>query len=413
MPNELPWRARRPYDVTRFSYAGLSFKEIGALPTPLRSYLRIAETRPSLYALYWIAKVGGFIYVLAIEDSQERIFVYAFSDSLTHASIWPRTKSLDVELGKTLKEWVKADRRYDSIANDDTEIRQVLDRGLETPEAIDESIDEFSDPNSIRHEIDSIFRPRKKFQHDVGAVVHFVFNSALDSCDSVFSTFAERFGKFAEYHESTTEPNQRFLYRPGSRPDRVLLVAHADTVWQHGREPNSQTIMPKTIRDEHYVVRSESPTAGLGADDRAGVAMVWQLATLGHSLLLVDSEEVGMRSSLFLQKKFPKLFDEIQRSHAFIVQFDRRGAKDFKCYDVGTDEFRRYLKSELPRFNEPDRSSFTDVCVLARDVCGVNVSVGYDHEHQAAEELDLKVWQRNIDLYRHWLSKSQLPRFTR
>ena len=414
MPNE-PWHVKDPWDVERFSYAGLSFHTAYTLPRPLRTYFKIVSDWPGIHGLYWAVKAGDVLYVLGMhEDDTSRVYSYATTpDHLTHASVWRNTKALDAALTKTLKEWIVADRRFDAAVNDDPEISRVLDQGLETPEAIDESIDEFSDPAAIRDEVNSIFRPRKKFQHDVGAVVHFVFNSALDSCDSVFSTFAERFGKFAEYHENPKDPSQRFLYRPGSRPDRVLLVAHADTVWQHSKEQDAQTLMPKTVRDDRYVVRSESPDAGLGADDRAGVAMVWQLATLGHSLLLVDSEEVGMRSSLFLRDKFPKLFDEIQSSHSFVVQFDRRGSRDFKCYNVGTDEFREYLTNSLPRFKEPNRSSYTDVCVLAQSICGVNLSVGYDHEHQAAEELDLKVWQRNIDLYRRWLSNTQLPRFTR
>ena len=30
--------------------------------------------------------------------------------------------------------------------------------------------------------------------------------------------------------------------------------------------------------------------------------------------------------------------DEINHDHQFVIQFDRRNGRDFKCYDVGTDE---------------------------------------------------------------------------
>ena len=56
----------------------------------------------------------------------------------------------------------------------------------------------------------------------------------LGSADSVFNRFMEIPG--AIYRGEGLE---RFLYVRGARPNRVLLVAHADTVWdrEYGYDP--------------------------------------------------------------------------------------------------------------------------------------------------------------------------------
>ncbi|MFH0957653.1 MAG: hypothetical protein V1897_03030 [Pseudomonadota bacterium] len=35
--------------------------------------------------------------------------------------------------------------------------------------------------------------------------------------------------------------------------------------------------------------------------------------------------------------------DEINRDHQFVIQLGRRNGRDFKCYDVGTDQFKGYV----------------------------------------------------------------------
>jgi hypothetical protein len=49
---------------------------------------------------------------------------------------------------------------------------------------------------------------------------------------------------------------------------------------------------------------------------------------------------------------------------------------------------------------------------LCRDICGVNLSVGYHREHSDQEYLVLDEWQRSLDLCRRWLSGAGLPRFS-
>lgn len=229
----------------------------------------------------------------------------------------------------------------------------------------------------------------KHFANDLDAVDEFVFKTPLSSGASIFAAFEERFDVKQEHGD--------FLFIQGTREDAVLLVAHVDTVWQHC---NTFFGPPKFVVQDN-AAHSIGQYAGLGADDRAGVAMIWQLADLGHSILLTDKEEIGMLGS----KTAMKLIADTLQNHQFMVSFDRMGYKDFKCYDVGTDRFRAYLTASLPGFKEPDRRSRSDIVTLARDICAVNLSTCYFEEHSKYEWLDLAGWKLNLNTYRKWLSQ--------
>jgi hypothetical protein len=92
-----------------------------------------------------------------------------------------------------------------------------------------------------------------------------------------------------------------------------------------------------------------------------------------------------------------------------MVQFDRQGSTDFKCYNVGTPEFRKFISKETS-FIEPDLYSFTDITILCDSVCGVNLSVGYYNEHTSQETINYKEWLNTLNTTKTLLSKS-LPKF--
>lgn len=216
----------------------------------------------------------------------------------------------------------------------------------------------------------------------------------LGSTGEIFAKFRELDGA-----EHRGEGKQQFLYRPGHREDRILLVAHADTVWDHGQQE---------IVRENGIIRNKK--GGLGADDRAGCAMVWLLRDLGHSLLIVDGEESGRQGSHWLMEANADIRNEINDKHNFVIEFDRRNGKDYKCYDVGTPEFKKYIEA-MTNYVESDRHSYTDIGTLCRKVPGANLSVGYRNEHTEQEYLMVKEWQHTLDLCRKWLEEPGLPRF--
>lgn len=202
----------------------------------------------------------------------------------------------------------------------------------------------------------------------------------------------------------------RFVYIPGKRRDRVQLVAHADTVW----DDRSADPEPNKFMEDNGIYRPSGliPLRGLGADDRAGCALLWALKDLGHSLLITDGEERGRLGSRFLMEDPANrdIAEEINRTHGFVVQFDRRNSRDFKCYDVGTDEFRSYMARKTG-YTEPDRSSFTDITTLCRRIPGVNLSIGFYNEHTAQEYLVFEEWMNTLSMAKEWLS-GPLPRFS-
>lgn len=227
----------------------------------------------------------------------------------------------------------------------------------------------------------------------------------LGSADGVFERFLEIPG--AIYRGEGLE---RFLYVRGARSNKVLLVAHADTYWDHeyGYDPGPT----HAINIENGEIRAVDDEFGLGADDRAGCAMLWLLKDLGHSLLVINGEEDGQQGASWLISDNKDIADEINQDHQFVIEFDRRNGRDFKCYDVGTDEFRSYV-ADKTGYTEPDRRSTTDIVTLCREIAGVNLSIGYHHEHGNQEYLHVAEWEHTLDLCCRWMAEKELPRFKR
>lgn len=49
----------------------------------------------------------------------------------------------------------------------------------------------------------------------------------------------------------------------------------------------------------------------LGADDRAGCAIIWLLRNLGHGILITDDEEQGSLSVEEMARTNPELLEEL------------------------------------------------------------------------------------------------------
>ncbi len=197
---------------------------------------------------------------------------------------------------------------------------------------------------------------------------------------------------------------EKFCYIEGKRKDKVVLVAHVDTVFKTTLEHHVKQF------DDYFISETKSgERCGLGADDRAGVAILWHLRNSGHSLLITDGEEISGIGSEFLMFENQYIADKINQ-HQFMIQFDRRGATDFKTYNVGTVEFINFIKKEIG-YNHLPNSSYTDICTLCKDICGVNFSVGYYNEHTKQEEINIKEWENTLKVVSKLINKNKLPKF--
>ena len=58
---------------------------------------------------------------------------------------------------------------------------------------------------------------------------------SVKSSDEVIDTFANLPNAI---YKQGKKPNERFVYIPGTRDDKVLLIAHADTVWDKNWMPS-------------------------------------------------------------------------------------------------------------------------------------------------------------------------------
>lgn len=222
----------------------------------------------------------------------------------------------------------------------------------------------------------------------------------LSTSEGVLKTFAELPRAICHYDGD----KNNFVYIPGTREDRVLLIAHADTVWDdlyHENEHFEQTLVEQ---EGNYFGKDDS--CGIGADDRSGCAILWLLRNTGHSLLITDGEEIGCVASKHIRDNYPELYDELN-NHCYMIQFDRRESKNYKVYNLPvTEEFVSFIE-ENTGYYDSGKNASTDIVVLARDICAVNLCVGYYKEHTPFESIIFEEWLQTLNLAEKILSGKQ------
>ncbi len=200
-----------------------------------------------------------------------------------------------------------------------------------------------------------------------------------------------------------THKLQRFVYVPGTRADRVVLMAHTDTVWDEAyRKQQLCGSLRLDAKQNRFI--SDVPKLGIGADDRAGCAMLWKLRQSGHSLLLLDGEEHGHHGAVYLRNAHPALWKELN-SHSYMLQLDLWGSKFCMYHQIpNCSAFCRYIEKGLA-LQAIDKKGGADVSYLCRQACGANVSVGYENYHKPQEYLDVTAWQQMADALEHFLAQ--------
>ena len=188
---------------------------------------------------------------------------------------------------------------------------------------------------------------------------------------------------------------KEYLVAIGNIP--IALVAHMDTVFS------------SPVSTLYYDQRKNvmwSPD-GLGADDRAGVFAIIKIIQSGlrPSIILTTDEECGgLGASALAEEKCP--IPDLK----YMIQLDRRGTNDCVFYDCGTTEFIDYV--ETFGFCEAF-GSFSDISFLmpAWDICGTNLSVGYEDEHSKTETLHFNALYATIEKVKRMLQEENIPTF--
>lgn len=244
----------------------------------------------------------------------------------------------------------------------------------------------------LKDEISKIDNPQK--------VLEMFLSFPIDSSEEIISRFSKESGTVVKRGGN----KKAFVYFRGSREDRVLLIAHADTVWDKQYMPDKNYRQSVCLSDGFYV--GENPECGIGADDRAGCAMLYLLLSSGHSLLVLDGEEHGQAGAHYLKESFPELYAELNE-HQYMIQLDRRNAKEYKCYNIPVSvEFREFIEKEFS-YKNAGMKARTDIVVLCEKICGVNLSVGYYDEHTPQERLCYEEWLHTYEVLTDILAKKQ------
>jgi hypothetical protein len=172
-----------------------------------------------------------------------------------------------------------------------------------------------------------------------------------------------------EFQEGIYKKNAYF-YLQGKYSD-VLFNAHIDTV----KTDNGFNI--KQYEDFIY-----NRNSILGADDRAGVWIAYNLAKAGASILLTDFEE----STKAGVNAFCRDFKDV--NHKLFIGLDRRGFKEFVNYGYADININRIFTKM--GFKEKI-GSYSDVLKLTEKFSrfNVNLSVGFYSEHSKDEYLSL------------------------
>jgi hypothetical protein len=188
---------------------------------------------------------------------------------------------------------------------------------------------------------------------------------------------------------------QDYIVAIGDIP--IALVAHMDTVYK------------TPVKNLYYDTKKGvmwSPE-GLGADDRAGVFAILKIIQSGlrpSVIFTTDEEKGGLGAAVLAEEDCP--IPNVK----YLIQLDRRGVNDCVFYDCYNPEFTAYVES----FGFMERwGSFSDISFLCPEwnVCGVNLSVGYEDEHSVAETLYVPALFETIEKVKKMLTAGDIPTY--
>lgn len=208
-------------------------------------------------------------------------------------------------------------------------------------------------------------------------------------------TLRKAMGTYLKSKYSKVNITKDYITAEGDLP--IALVAHMDTVHRIPVE--------NLYYDRMKGVMWSSE--GLGADDRAGIFAIIKIIQSGlrpSIILTTDEELAGAGASVLASQECP--FKNLK----YLIELDRRGTNDCVFYDCYNPEFVKYIES----FGFVERfGTFSDISFLCPiwNICGVNLSIGYENEHSLAEILNIAPLFDTIRKVKIMLLEKDIPDF--
>ena len=229
--------------------------------------------------------------------------------------------------------------------------------------------------------------------------------------DDILEYFISAVKHNDEYYNYTVKNDfPRYLYIPGKRADRVLLVAHIDTVWGNNipKISNRNGVLYNSDIETLYTntkkLSYDSSGFGIGADDRVGCYILSELLDSGHSIFLNEYEEIHLGQ--LINSRDPQVREFIM-SHKFAMEFDRWGNSDLCFYNKESDTFRDYIVSSFPGYKDAVGvgSDISELCLNL--IPAVNLSCGYYRAHTPYEYVKIEEVENVLSMTKEFLKNNQ------
>lgn len=134
-------------------------------------------------------------------------------------------------------------------------------------------------------------------------------------------------------------------------------------------------------------------------DDRLGLFILLDLLPsfdIHLDLLFTDNEEKGRSTAKHLELK--------EHQYNWVVEFDRRGDGTVLYQYDHCEPWKKLLKNSG---FDVQFGSVSDISYLDLGVCGMNVGVGYHHEHSKECYMQFSELKRNINLFLRFYEQQQ------
>lgn len=198
-----------------------------------------------------------------------------------------------------------------------------------------------------------------------------------------------------------SDDNEGFVYIPGKRNDRVLLVSSLEF------ELNQTKQEELIFENGNYKTSKQKSYLDIAT---ASSAILYLLKDSGHSLLIMNNDLYFPHFSVVnvINYQHKDFFEEFN-AHQYILEFSYEYPKSIGFTPSTTQNFKNFIEDNT-RFFEEKRLFHSSINELCERICGANVSAGYHKNKRKGLFLNLAEWEHTLNVFRNFLKEPQ-PQF--